>query len=122
MHMVQKQTCCRFEKGMMICVSISQSNLDGCRHLRVRSGSGDATLAGIHRHIAAGTPAGTPAVLHLDGVSIIANSQDTVIQVGAASGSDDTTCVLLEDGLVGLDGDGNWVLVEGTLKTRSAVV
>jgi len=63
------------------------------------------------------TPGWTPGVLDEDVVSsvigTVTNSEDTVIELGTASGGDDTTGVSLENGLVGLDGNGDWVLGDG---------
>jgi len=39
-----------------------------------------------------------------------------MIELGTTSSSNDTSIVHLEDRLVGFDGDGNWSLVEGSLK------
>ena len=47
----------------------------------------------------------------------VSDGEDTVVKVGSALGSgDDTGVVHLEDELVGLDGDGDWLLVEGGLE------
>ena len=67
------------------------------------------------------TPGCTPGVLDkvvgssvLDSVS---DGEDTVVEGGSAgSASEDTGGVHLEGGLVGLDGDGDWLLGEGGLE------
>ena len=66
------------------------------------------------------TPGGVPGVLDepvvLSILGTIADSEDGVIEVGSASrGGEDTGRVGLEDHLVGLDGDGKRLLVEGSL-------
>merc|ERR1719409_1203768 len=116
-----KNTCCR-QKTNVISDQLKavHSNLHTSRHLGVRGRSGDATLAGINGHVATDTPAGTPAVLHLDGVAIIADGGHTVIEVAATTGSDDTTSVLLEHRLVCLDGDGHRLAVQCALEGRCA--
>jgi len=39
-----------------------------------------------------------------------------VVELGSTSSGNDTTGVHLEDGLVGLDGDGDWSLADGSLE------
>ena len=46
----------------------------------------------------------------------VSDSEDTVVEVLSASGGDDTTSVALEDELVGLDGNGDWSLGDGSLE------
>ena len=67
------------------------------------------------------TPPGVPRVLDevvFDTVEgTVTNSKDSVVEVSTAFGtSDDTRGVVLEDGSVGLNGDGNGLLVEGRLE------
>jgi hypothetical protein len=67
------------------------------------------------------TPPGVPRVLDevvFDTVEgTVTNSKDSVVEVSTAFGtSDDTRGVVLEDGSVGLNGDGNGLLVEGGLE------
>ena len=50
----------------------------------------------------------------------VADSEDTVVELGSASLGEDTRSVLLEDPLVSLDGDGDWSLVEGSLELVGA--
>jgi len=51
------------------------------------------------------TPVGSPRVLD-DPVAItIANSEDTVVSLGSASAADNSTVVVLEGGLIGLNRD-----------------
>jgi len=66
------------------------------------------------------SPLGGPRVLNdvewtSSSVGSVTNSEDTVVE-GSSAGSagDDTTGVLVEHGLVGLDGNGDWSLVEGS--------
>jgi len=69
-------------------------------------------------------PRSSPRVLDVvkvktrGGVSAVTNSEDTVVQVGAASTSEDTGLVELEGSLVSLDGDGDWLLVQGRHQCR----
>merc|ERR1712093_714975 len=80
----------------------------------------DAALAGGDVHEAIDTPAGAPRVLHLDAtIGVHANSQHTVVEVGAASGRDDTTSVLLEGSLVSLNGHGDWGVHDGAGQAAS---
>ena len=47
----------------------------------------------------------------------VSNSEDTVVELGSASGGvEDTGLVLLEDGSVGLNGHGDWLLGDGGLE------
>ena len=67
------------------------------------------------------TPGWTPGVLDkVVGSSVldsISDGEDTVVEGGSAgSASKDTGGVHLEGGLVGLDGDGDWLLGEGGLE------
>ena len=68
------------------------------------------------------TPRGRPGVsddvVLLTVLGTIADSGDGVVEVGTALlGVEDTTGVHLEDGLVGLDGDGDWLLGDGGLQS-----
>jgi len=80
----------------------------------------DTALVEGHLNIARVTPASTPGVLDEDVVSsvfvTIADGEDTVVKVGSTSGSDDTTVVHLEGGLIGFDGNGDWALSNGSLE------
>jgi len=51
----------------------------------------------------------------LSGFGSVTNSEDTVIEGSSASGSDDTTGVGLESGLIGFDGNGDWSLGKSSL-------
>jgi hypothetical protein len=67
------------------------------------------------------TPPGVPRVLdEVVGNTIegtVADSEDGVVEAGTTrSTGDDTRLVVLEDGSVGLNGDGNGLLVEGGLE------
>jgi len=70
------------------------------------------------------TPRRSPGVLDLvevkarGGVSAVTDGKDTVIQVGSAITSEDTRLVELEGGLVSLDGDRDWLLVQGRHQSR----
>merc|ERR1711991_402284 len=68
--------------------------------------------------VAVVTPRCTPRVLHEPVVlgSVVADSKHTVVEVGAAAGRQDTTSVVLEGSLVGLDGNGHWANVDGGLE------
>ena len=43
----------------------------------------------------------------------VSDGEDTVIEVGSASGGDDTGSVRLEGHLIGFDGNGDWSISEG---------
>jgi len=66
------------------------------------------------------SPGGTPGVLDEEVVNTVLGSvsdgEDTVVEVGSASGGDDSTGVHLEGELVGLDGNGDGSEVEGGLE------
>jgi len=67
------------------------------------------------------TPGWAPRVLDEEVVlailSTITDSEDTVVKLGTAGGaSNDTTGVALEGHLVGLNGDGDWALSNGSLQ------
>ena len=85
------------------------------------------TIDDLEADIAGFTPAGAPRVLDsvvLDTLvrGAIADSEDTVVEVGAATirSHDDTAGVSLEDSLVGLDGDGDGSLDELSLEGLGA--
>ena len=86
-------------------------NLDTANTIGVIHAELDVTLV---------TPGGVPGVLDepvvLSILGTIADSEDGVIEGGSAfGGGEDTGRVGLEDHLVGLDGDGKRLLVEGSL-------
>jgi len=89
-----------------------------------------ATVVGgatTHADVARFTPRSTPRVLDLvvvttSGISAITDSQDTVVQVSTASTSEDTRLVELEGSLVSLDGDRDWLLVQGRHQSRIRVL
>ena len=61
-------------------------------------------------------------VVVLSSLGSVSDGSDGVVEVGSAGwGVEDTAVVHLEDGLVGLDGDGDDSLVEGGLELRDAV-
>jgi len=71
-----------------------------------------------HQDVAGHTPRGTPGVLD-DPVVLArsgakANSQDTMVQLGAASSLEDTIAVQLEARLVSLNGNGDGLLGDGS--------
>jgi hypothetical protein len=73
------------------------------------------------------TPGSAPRVLDLvevtaSGVSAIADSQDTMVQVSTASSGEDTRLVELEGGLISLNGDRDRLLVEGRHHGRIAIL
>jgi len=51
------------------------------------------------------TPVGSPRVLNDPVAFAIADSEDTVVSLGSTSAADNTTVVVLESGLVGLNLD-----------------
>ena len=86
-------------------------DLDTAGTIRVVHAELDVTLV---------PPGGVPRVLDepvvLSILGTIADGEDGVIEVGSAlGGGEDTGLVGLEDELVGLDGDGERLLVEGSL-------
>ena len=85
-----------------------------------------ADVSGTDLDVAVLTPGGAPGVLDeevlLTVLSAIADSEDTVVELGSAGGtSDNTTGVALEGHSVGLDGDRDGLLGNGGLEgsTRS---
>lgn len=69
-----------------------------------------------------GTPRVTDDVVFLSTLGSVSNGSDGVIEVGTAGGGvEDTASVLLEDGSVGLDGDGDDGLGDGSLELSNAV-
>jgi len=79
------------------------------------------TIGNTDLDVSIDTPVGTPGVLDeevfLSVFGTISDCEDSVVEGGSAGGGgEDTTGILLEDSLVGLDGDGNWALVEGGLE------
>ena len=80
------------------------------------------TVSGVHAEldVALVTPGGVPGVLNepvvLTVLSAVTDGKDGVIELGAALGAGkDTALVGLEDHLVGLDGNGKRLSVEGSL-------
>ena len=74
-----------------------------------------------HSHVASLTPVSVPAVLHDPVLSAVlgavANENDGVVDVGAAGRAvEDTAGVGHEGYVVGLDGDGDRLLLEGGLQ------
>jgi len=72
------------------------------------------------------SPSGTPGVSNdvvvLATRCTVSDGSDGVVESGTASGGvDDSAAVLPEDGIVGLDGDGDDTLVEGSLELSNAV-
>merc|ERR1719387_1178733 len=74
---------------------------------------GDTALvhATLDEDVAVVTPGCTPRVLHLPVVSAaggaVTDGEDTVVEVGAAVASQDTTAVQLEAHLIGLNGNAD---------------
>jgi len=87
---------------------------------RVRGLVSNAALVLVadHADVTSLTPRGAPGVLDLPvvlaGVSAVANDEDSVVEVLAASAREDTTLVHLESSLISLDGDGDWSEVNGS--------
>jgi len=90
--------------------------------LRLDSADTSSVLDG-NSDVSSFSPSGGPGVLddvvfsNL-GVNTVTDGKDTVIKGGTAGvGGDDSTGVLMEDRLVGLDGDGDWSVLEGSLES-----
>merc|ERR1712183_142885 len=99
----------------------SNSNIDGgATDDWERRMTGDATLTCIDVHVTVHAPAGSPTVLHLDGVAVVSDGKHAMIQLRSATGRDGAAGVLLEHRLVGLNGNGHWVGIQGALQTRGA--
>jgi len=83
----------------------------------------DATsvAAGGDLHVTVHSPACAPAVLDLEIAVAIADSQDTVVQVGAAARGDGTAIVELEGHLVCLNGNRHRALLDGALQRIGAL-
>jgi len=92
----------------------------------IRGGVGQTTL--VHAigqtDITGFTPGGTPRVLDLPeglasgSISTITDSQDTMVQRGTTGGGiHDTAAVELEDGLIGFDGNRDWLNSNGSLQS-----
>jgi len=98
------------------------SHRDTCREDRVIGTRVDAALvlSLLKANISVVTPRWAPAVLHLPVVhsivSAIPYQQDSVVGVGATAACDNSTSVVLEDSLIGLDGDGDGLLLKGRLQ------
>lgn len=66
-----------------------------------------------------GSPGVSDDVVVLSALGSVSNGGNGVIELGSASGGvQNTGGVVLEDSLVGLDGDRNWLLVDGSLELR----
>ena len=79
------------------------------------------TLLDSESDVSAFSPGGSPGVS--DDVVVLSvfgspsDGNDSVVKLGSAGGSGhDTSGVVLEWSLVGLDGDGNWAVLEGGLE------
>ena len=67
-------------------------------------------------------PGVTDDVVLFTSLGSISDSSDGVVKVGSAGGGvEDTALVLLEDGSVSLNGDGDDTLVDGSLELGNAV-
>ena len=78
-------------------------------------------------HVSVVSPRWAPGVLDEEEVlsveGSVSNSEDTVVELGSAGSSrNDTGVVHLEDSLVGLDGNGDWLDVDGSLELGDAHV
>lgn len=77
------------------------------RRARLDAANASASL-NADSHVTSLTPGLTPRVLDQEEfdtiVHTVSDSENTVVELGAAVGSDNTTRVSLEDRLVGLDG------------------
>merc|ERR1711970_406197 len=84
---------------------------------------GDAALvhSTLDQDIAVVSPGFSPGILHLPVVSAAAvgavtDGKHTMVEVGSASSSEDTTRVHLEAHLVSLDGNADWTSVGNSVK------
>ncbi len=71
-------------------------------------------LALLNENVSAHSPSSSPRVLDLPVVSAgegsVSDGEDTVVEVGSALSGEDSARVELESVLVGLNGNGNWLL------------
>ena len=79
------------------------------------------TLNGSDLDVSLISPGGSPGVSHevvlLAVLGSVTNSGDGVVELGSASGGvEDTGLVLLEDGSIGLNSHGDWLLGDGGLE------
>ena len=84
------------------------------------------TIDGGDLDVSSVTPGSTPGVsddvVLLSGLGSVSDGGNGVIEGGTTGlGVEDTTSVHLEDGLVGLDGDGGWGLSDGSLQLGDGV-
>lgn len=84
------------------------------------------TIDGGDLDVSSVTPGGGPGVsddvVLLSSLGTVSDGGDGVIELGSTLlGVEDTTGVHLEDGLVGLDGDGGWGLGDGGLQLGDGV-
>jgi hypothetical protein len=85
---------------------------------RIRRLVGDTAFVGVsaHANVAGFAPGSAPRVLDFPVVrtiSSVADSQDTVVKVGAASAAEDTGFVELEARLIGFNGNGHRGDIDG---------
>eukprot|EP00047_Mylnosiga_fluctuans_P019228 m.80305 g.80305 ORF g.80305 m.80305 type:complete len:437 (-) comp8035_c0_seq3:36-1346(-) len=99
-------------------VGLNGSGGRGVRGHHVDTADARGTLVLGHEDVTLQTPGGAPGVLDdpvvLAGGGAVADSEDTMVQLGAASRLEDTGLVELEGGLVSLDGDGDGLLGDGS--------
>merc|ERR1711916_319432 len=116
----------RAKNMMAVLEAPKERKRNKCKSLDNHGGA-DSWVAGIRvdaasvaalgdLHVTVGSPAGSPRVLHLERVAVVADGKDTVVKVGAASAGEDTATVQLEGHLVSLDGDRHWASLEGRLQ------
>merc|ERR1719223_85563 len=96
---------------------VERLHLDTADTLSIDSSDLDVTL------VSPGSgPGVTDDVVLFTSLGSISDSSDGVVKVGSAGGGvEDTALVLLEDGSVSLNGDGDDTLVDGSLELGNAV-
>jgi len=79
----------------------------------------------LHSEVTFLTPCGAPGVLEhpvvLTFLGTISDNEDTVIEGSTAEMLHDTTEIKLEEDGTGINGDGDWSLSDGSLKSRWAL-
>ena len=99
--------------------------------LRVHGVLQDSALSGLSSgghaelDVSLHSPAGSPAVLHdpvwLVSGGVVPDGEDSVVELVSAIGGEDSSGVVLEGGVVGLDGNADWLGGDGLLQVILAV-
>lgn len=111
------QAACAAETSSVGSLGVEGLHLDTADTLAVNGGDLDVALLAPRS-----TPGVSDDVVVLATLGAVANGSDGVVEVGTAgSAIEDTTGVHLEDGLVGLDGDGGGGLLDGSLELGDGV-